>query len=75
MQIIITIITILLTILRDNSGEVSSQFEKDGGILYYIEGKTRYRITEHFKDNGKPISDLIAKAIEYEQRENNNANL
>ena len=75
MQILKSIITTILIILRDNSGEVSPRFENIGGILYYIEGKNRYRITEHFKDQGKSISDLIAKAIEYEQKESGDANL
>lgn len=35
-------------------------------ILYFIEGKTRIRITEHFPDKGKPIGILIENAISNE---------
>ena len=35
-------------------------------VLYFIEGKTRIRITEHFPDKGKPIGNLIENAISTE---------
>ena len=35
-------------------------------ILYFIEGKTRIRITEHFPDKGKHIGKLIENVISNE---------
>ena len=35
-------------------------------ILYFIEGKTRIRITEHFPDKGKHVGNLIENVISNE---------
>ena len=35
-------------------------------ILYFIEGKTRIRITEHFPDKGKRVGKLIENVISNE---------
>ena len=35
-------------------------------ILYFIEGKTRIRITEHFPDKGKRVGNLIENVISNE---------
>ena len=75
MQILKNIITAILIILRDNRGEVSPRFENVGGVLYYNEDKTRYRITEHFAESGKPITELIKSAIEFECNENNSTKM
>ena len=35
-------------------------------VLYFIEGKTRIRITEHFPDKGKHVGNLIENVISNE---------
>ena len=35
-------------------------------ILYFFEGKTRIRITEHFPDKGKRVGNLIENVISNE---------
>lgn len=35
-------------------------------ILYFFEGKTRIRITEHFPDKGKHVGNLIENVISNE---------
>ena len=35
-------------------------------VMYFIEGKTRIRITEHFPDKGKRVGNLIENVISNE---------
>ena len=37
---------------------------------YYIIGKTRIKITEHFRPDGKPIEELVTTLIENKIKEN-----
>jgi len=39
------------------------------GEQYYIIGKNRIKITEHFPASGKPIEELITDLITYKIRE------
>ena len=39
------------------------------GIQYYIFGKSRIKITEHFSDKGKSINDLISDLIQAKIKE------
>ena len=39
------------------------------GNQYFILGKTRIKITEHFSDNGKSIDDLISDLIQAKIKE------
>lgn len=39
------------------------------GEQYYIIGKNRIKITEHFPSNGKPIEELITDLITHKIRE------
>lgn len=39
------------------------------GEQYYIIGKNRIKITEHFPTNGKPIEELITDLITHKIRE------
>lgn len=39
------------------------------GNQYFIFGKSRIKITEHFKDNGKSIDDLISDLIQIKIKE------
>lgn len=40
------------------------------GEQYYIIGKTRIKITEHFSSKGKPIDELVTGLIINKIREN-----
>lgn len=42
----------------------------EGGEQYYIIGKTRIKITEHFRPDGKPIEELVTALIESKIKEN-----
>lgn len=41
----------------------------DNGEQFFVFGKTRIKITEHFQENGKPLEELIDKLIQYKVRE------
>lgn len=41
----------------------------DHGIQYFVIGKTRIKITEHFPENGKSIDELIDGLIQQKIRE------
>lgn len=40
------------------------------GEQYFIIGKTRIKITEHFRPDGKPIEELVTALIENKIKEN-----
>lgn len=40
------------------------------GKQYFIIGKTRIKITEHFRPDGKPIEELVTALIENKIKEN-----
>lgn len=42
----------------------------EGGEQYFIIGKTRIKITEHFRPDGKPIEELVTALIENKIKEN-----
>ncbi len=42
---------------------------KVNGVQYYIIGKTRIKITEHFPASGKQIDELMTDLIAYKIRE------
>ncbi|MCM1167177.1 MAG: hypothetical protein NC299_15835 [Lachnospiraceae bacterium] len=51
----------------------SSTLTKDGfsvidNVLYYISGKTRIKIKEHFAETKLTALDLVESAIRYEKR-------
>ena len=37
----------------------------EDGTQYFICGKSRIRVSEHFATEGKPLDDLIADVIQY----------
>ena len=42
-------------------------YEKiENGVRYFVFGRNRIRITEHFSDNGKPIESLIENVIRHD---------
>ena len=51
-------------ILDNNRAEGNISWIDD--VMYFIEGKTRIRITEHFPDKGKRVGNLIEKVISNE---------
>ena len=51
--------------LLDNK-RAEGSIEWIDNILYFIEGKTRIRITEHFPDKGKRVGKLIENVISNE---------
>lgn len=42
----------------------------EDGAQYFIIGKTRIKITEHFRPDGKPIEELVTALIENKIKEN-----
>lgn len=51
--------------LLDNK-KAEGNLEWIDNILYYINGKTRVIIEEHFAEKGKTTEDLIEKTVIYE---------
>ena len=42
-------------------------YEKvENGVRYFVFGKNKIRITEHFSENGKPIESLIENVIRHD---------
>ncbi len=59
--------------LFSSRGEVKTVPVKDGfsvidNVLYYISGKTKIKIKEHFSETKVTAFDLIESAIKYEKR-------
>lgn len=52
---------------RSKTGEVITG---SNGEQYYVIGKDRIKITEHFPASGKPIEELITDLITYKIKEN-----
>ena len=69
MSIMLSIITLMIAIFCDDHGEFKPYFETVDGQLYYVEAKTRYRITEHFAETGKSLTELLVQLIQYEMNE------
>ena len=40
----------------------------EAGVLYYISGKTKIKIKEHFAETKVTALDLVESAIKYEKR-------
>lgn len=38
---------------------------ESGDVTYFVVGKTRIRVTEHFAPNGKPLPTLLEELIRY----------
>lgn len=64
---------------QDNCSSVSAEREQtnskgttmtdNDGNQYFVMGRTRIKITEHFADNGKSINELVTDLIEAKIRE------
>lgn len=42
---------------------------EENGIEYFIYNNVRIKVTEHFPDNGKQISELITELIQHKIKE------
>ncbi len=51
-----------------NSSPVKEGFSVIDNVLYYISGKTRIKIKEHFSETKVTALDLVESAIRYEKR-------
>ena len=64
----------LLFFSRRGETKIGSSFPvKDGfsvidNVLYYISGKTKIKIKEHFPETNVTALDLVESAIKYERR-------
>lgn len=38
------------------------------GTMYFYHGNTRIKVTEHFNNNGKPITALVEDVVQYAAR-------
>ena len=47
---------------NENSGTLLT--EKDG-TQYFVMGKVRIRVSEHFAENGKPLNSLLEDVIQH----------
>lgn len=52
----------------ENSTPVKDEFSVIDNVLYYISGKTRIKIKEHFAETRVTALDLVESAIKYERR-------
>ena len=53
-----------LTVLNNRKAEAS--FEWIDHVLYFISGKTRVIVEEHFAEDGQTAEELIEKTVIYE---------
>ena len=44
---------------------MSGTYTTIGGTLYFVVGKTRIKVTEHFPKKGPQLSDLLEDVITY----------
>ncbi len=52
----------------ENSPPVKDGFSVIDNVLYYISGKTKIKIKEHFSETKVTALDLVESAIRYEKR-------
>ena len=52
----------------ENSTPVKDEFSVIDNVLYYISGKTKIKIKEHFAETKVTALDLVESAIKYERR-------
>ena len=51
------------------NGQTEGQTVIENGEQYFIMGKTRIKITEHFPVNGKQLDELITDLIAHKMKE------
>lgn len=39
--------------------------QKENGVQYFIRGKSRIKVSEHFATEGRPLGELIADVIRH----------
>ncbi len=47
-----------------NSGTLLTETEKDG-TQYFVMGKVRIKVSEHFAQDGKPLDSLLEDVIQH----------
>jgi len=47
------------------------RYSKDGQ-LYFVHGKNRIKVTEHFSDTGKPLNTLLEDLIQFSAKQQEN---
>ena len=52
----------------DKNLTVKDEFSVIDNVLYYVSGKTRIKIKEHFAETKVTALDLVESAIKYERR-------
>ena len=55
-------------ITNENPTPVTDGFSVIDNVLYYINGKTKIKIKEHFAETKVTALDLVESAIKYERR-------
>ena len=50
---------------KENIIPLSGTYTTIGGTLYFVVGKTRIKVTEHFPKKGPQLSDLLEDVITY----------
>ncbi len=53
---------------NENTTAVKDGFSVIDNVLYYINGKTKIKIKEHFTETKVTALDLVESAIKYEKR-------
>lgn len=53
---------------NENPTRIMDGFSVIDNVLYYISGKTRIKIKEHFSETKVTALDLVESAIKYEKR-------
>lgn len=51
--------------LKQPKKETTEHITDESGNQFFVYGNTKIKVTEHFNKNGRPIGDLIEKAVEY----------
>ena len=63
--------------LSKSAGDIGRRSNKSGkapqifyaiefdGTMFFYHGKTRIKVTEHFNDNGRPMTDLVEDVVRF----------
>lgn len=51
--------------LKPPEKETPEYITDESGTQFFVYGNTKIKVTEHFNKNGRPIGELIEKAVEY----------
>ena len=48
-----------------SSGNIRSMLTAADGTQYFVMGKIRIKVSEHFAENGKPLNSLLEDVIQH----------